>query len=189
MSGLDSNKLYYSKSYFLNFKRMAKVFPLIIFFMMLMLPSCKPTEKGYKAAYDAALGKREAAKDLIDVDLPEGALQDVDGPQLKEVNGEMVYVLNQRIQPVETGYSLPGEYNVAVGTYKMITNCNSQAAALKGEGYEAFPAKEPDGMYFTIAGSFSSLDEAVKFYQKYKTGKDRAYVGLPNSPVIIYSPR
>lgn len=154
-----------------------------------MLTSCKPTEKGYKAAYDAALGKRESVNTDIDVNLPEGAIQDFDGAQLKEINGVKVYVLNQRIRPVEEGMRLPGSYNVAVGTYKMITNCNSQCKALETEGYNSFAVKGADDMYFTIAGSFESIDEAIKFYQEYKSVKDRVYVGLPHSPIIIYSPK
>ena len=162
---------------------------LLISLSIPFITSCKPTEKGYKAAYDAALGKREAVKSDIDVDLPEGALQDVEGAQLREIDGEKVYVLNQRITPADREKSLPGSYNVAVGTYKMITNCRSQSEALCNEGFQAFPAKEADGMYYTIAGSFNSLSEAVSFYKKYKNGKDTVYVGLPGSPVIIYSPK
>lgn len=162
---------------------------LCFLFLLILLPSCKPTEKGYKAAYDAALGKREAVKSDIDIDLPDGAIQDFDGAQLREVDGVKVYVLNQRLKPVEENLKLPGSYNVAVGTYKMITNCRSQSNALNEEGYNAFPVQEPDGMFYTIAGSFDNLSEAVKFYQDYKSGKDRVYVGLPNSPIIIYSPK
>ena len=155
----------------------------------LALTACKPTEKNYKAAYDAALGKREAAKAELGVNLPEGTLQSVDGPQLKEVNGVNVYVLNRRIRPVEEGAALPASYNVAIGTYKMDTNCKAQVEALKAEGYEAFAAKDAEPMYYTIAASFPTLDEAVKFSEKYRKGKDRVYVGFPNAPVIIYSPR
>lgn len=167
-----------------------KAYRLLFIFSIIMLAvSCKPTEKGYKAAYDAAQSKRQSALNDIGVELPEGGLQQVDGAQLKEVNGVKVYVQNQRIKPLEEGMTLPESYNVAVGTYKMATNCRAQAEALKSEGFNAFAAKEPGGMYFTIAGSFPTLDEAVKFYQEYQNGKDRAYVGLPNAPVIIYSPR
>lgn len=160
----------------------------LISLLLLFLISCKPTEKGYKAAYDAALGKREAAMADIDVNLPEGAVQQVDGPQLKEYNGSKVYVLNQRIKPDVDGMRLPGSYNVAVGTYKMDTNCKAQVKVLREEGYDSFPAKDMEGMYYTIAGSFPTLDEAAKFYQKYMSEKDRVYIGLPKAPVIIYSP-
>ena len=165
-------------------KKFIIVFAVLISFMT----SCKPTEKGYKAAYDAALGKREAAMSDIDTNVAVGEIQQVDGAQLKEVDGVKVYVLNQRLKPVEEGKRLPGNYNVAVGTYKMITNCRAQAEALKAEGYEAFPAVDMEGMHFTIAGSFPTMSDAVKFYEKYKSGKNRVYVGLPQSPVIIFSP-
>ncbi|MCH5229649.1 MAG: hypothetical protein J1F12_06630 [Muribaculaceae bacterium] len=168
---------------------MRKIIPFLALFALLCtLTGCKPTEKNYKSAYDAALNKREAAKVEIDITIPDAKFQQVDGPQLKEVDGVQVYVLNQRINPVKEGEKLPGQYNVAIGTYKMSTNCMAQAEALCSEGYLAFPAKEPDGMYFTIAGSFPSLSEAVAFYRKYQEGKNRVYVGLPDSPVIIFSP-
>lgn len=166
-----------------------KKFIIPISICLLLLPSCKPTEKGYKAAYDAALGKREALKSDIDVNIPIDAVQQVDGPQLREIDGVKVYVLNQRLKPTDDGFNLPGQYNVAVGSYKMITNCKSQSTALKQEGLEAFPAQDPDGVFYTIAGSFPTLSDAVKFSQKYASAKDRVYVGLPDSPVIIYSPK
>ncbi|MCH5233323.1 MAG: hypothetical protein J1E78_06740 [Muribaculaceae bacterium] len=156
--------------------------------ILVLLGGCKPTERGYKAAYDAALNKREAARQEIDVDLPLGAFQQVDGPQLRTFEGVEVYVMNQRITPVQDGSKLPGQYNVAIGEYKMVTNSRSQAADLKEEGMDAFAAKTVDGKYYTIAGSFTTMPEAIKFYQEYKSRKNRVYVGLPDSPVIIYSP-
>ena len=159
------------------------------FLCILLMVSCKPTEKGYQAAYDAALNKRQAAIADIDVNLPEGSLQEVDGAQLREIDGVKVYVLNQIIRPAKEGETLPGKYNVAVGSFKMPTNSEAQSEALKEEGYDAFPAKESDGSYYTIAGSFPTLPEAVNFYEKFKAGKNRSYVGLPKAPVIIYSPK
>lgn len=152
------------------------------------LTSCKPTEKNYKAAYDAALGKREAVKADIEENMAVGPLQQVDGPQLKVVDGVEVYLLNKIIKPDVEGKNLTGQYNVAVGCYKMNTNCKAQAEALRQEGYDAFPAKDPEDMYYTIAGSFPDLAEAVKFYKEYQKNKNRVYVGLPDAPIIIFSP-
>ena len=166
---------------------MKKLF--IIFTLLLILSSCKPTEKGYKAAYDAALSKREAVKTDLDVNLPEGALQSVDGPQLKEVDGKKVYILNQRIMPADTPHKRPENYNVAVSMYKMSTNCVSQVQALREEGFDAFAAKDTEGNFYTIIGSLPDLSEAVTLYEKYKNEKNRVFVGLPESPVIIYSPK
>ncbi|MCH5228145.1 MAG: hypothetical protein J1F16_10100 [Muribaculaceae bacterium] len=161
---------------------------LFLMSLLLIATACKPTEKNYKAAYDAALGKREAALADINVNLPEGAFQQVDGPQLKTIEGSQVYFNNQHLKPVEENKTLPGNYNVVVGAYKMITNCRAQSQALRDEGFDAFPAQDTEDMFYTVAGSFSSLSEAVKFYDSYKKNKNRVYVGLPNSPVIIYSP-
>lgn len=155
----------------------------------LSLTACKPTEKGYKSAYDAAVGKRESVMSELGVNLPEGALQQVDGPQLKEVDGIKVYVLNQHISPLETGVSLPDNYNVAIGKYKMSTNAISQSNDLKNQGLKAFPVKDTEDFYYTIAGSFPSLSEAVEFNQEYLKRKNITFVGLPNAPVIIYSPK
>ncbi|MCH5236842.1 MAG: hypothetical protein J1E95_03485 [Muribaculaceae bacterium] len=161
---------------------------LALCFSMSLLTGCKPTEKGYKAAYDAALGKRQAA--TVDIEIPEGALMDVEGPQLKEINGVSVYLLNDRIKMIEVGTRRPETYNVAVGCYKMITNCKSQVSDLKSDGYDAFGVKDSEDKYYSIAGSFGSIDEAVMLCKEFqKKKKDFTYVGLPDAPVIIFSPR
>ena len=54
-------------------------------FLLFLVVACKPTEKGYKTAYDAALNKRQAAMADLNVNLPDGVIQQVDGPQLQEV--------------------------------------------------------------------------------------------------------
>ena len=168
---------------------MKKHIVAIFLLAAIVLTGCKPTEKGYKSAYDLAKGKREAVAADLGVNLPEGTLQDVDGAQLKEIDGVKVYVLNQRITPIEESQLLHGSYNVVVGKYKMNTNCVSQANALKAQGFDAFAAKDTEGMFYTVAGSFTSLSDAVKFYQNYQKDKDRVYVGLPSAPVIIHTPK
>lgn len=167
---------------------MKKIFLASAVLLCLTFTSCKPTEKGYKSAYDLAKGKREAAIADLGVNLPDGALEEVDGARLKEIDGVKVYVLNQRITPLNEPTFLPGPYNVAVGKYKMNTNSLAQSEALESEGLEAFAAKNNEGEFYTVAGSFPTLSEAVAFYQKYRQMKDRVYVGLPSAPVIIYSP-
>lgn len=166
---------------------MKKYFFLLSVLLGIAFSGCKPTEKGYQAAYDAAKSKREAAVADLGVDLPKGSFQQVDGPQLKEVDGVKVYVLNERLKPADFVMELPDNYNVAIGKYKMITNCKAQAETLLSNGYHAFPAQNTEGAFYTIAGSFHTLSEAVAFYQEYQKGKDQTYVGLPDAPVIIYS--
>lgn len=162
------------------------IFTITLF--LLFISSCKPTEKGYKAAYDAALGKRQSATSHLGVEIPDGAFMQVDGPELKEFDGVKVYLLSEPIKPAEDGKILPASYNVAVGCYKMSTNCAAQTADLQKEGYEnAFTAVDPEGKYYTIAYSCDTLKDAVDFYKKYQSSKNRTYVGLPGAPVIIFS--
>ena len=165
-----------------------KVFPFLIL-ITLILSSCKPTEQGYKAAYDAALNKRELAKDYTDVNLPEGAIIQTDGPILREIDGENVYVQNIRIKPYSEYSVLPGTYNVAIGVYKMNTNCAAQVKNLREEGFDAFVAKDTEDRYYYIVGSFDSVKEAIELSNKYQKKKNRVYIGLPDAPVIIYSPK
>lgn len=153
------------------------------------LAGCKPTEKNYKSAYDAALEKRQAAVADLGVEIDGTRLEQVDGAQLREVDGVSVYVLNERISPADFISELPGNYNVAVGKYKMITNSKSQSEVLQKSGLHAFPAKNSEDYYYTIAASFPSLTEAVEFYKNYQKNEGNVFVGLPGAPIIIYSPK
>ena len=160
----------------------------LLFIIFCVITSCKPTEKGYQAAYDAALHKREAAYANLQTELPQGTIQQVDGPQLKDIDGHQIYVENKRISPYDNNSSLSGEYNVAIARYKMSTNAISQVEQLREEGFQAVVAKDTEGNFFTLAGSFPTMNEAKNFYLEYQKKKKQKYVGLPDSPVIIYSP-
>lgn len=164
-----------------------KIIIVLGVFMTLLTGGCKPTEKGYKAAYDAALNKREQAMVDYDPALPVEGLQSTDGPQLKEIEGSNYYFLKERLKKTEEDGEALHLYNVAVACYKMPTNCRAQVADLSGEGYPAFGAKSGEDKYYVILSSFPSLEEATECYRKYSSKKNRVYVGLPDSPVIIYS--
>ena len=159
------------------------------FLLICMLAGCKPTEKGYKAAYDAAKNKREAAIADLGVDTSNTTIQQVDGPHLRKIDGVEVFVDNLRLKRVDSTEKLPGNFNVAVASYKMPTNCKAQAKDLVNEGFDAFPAQDTTGKYYVIAGSFPTQKEALEFVSKLKENKERVYVGLSGAPVIIYSPK
>lgn len=164
-----------------------KIFLSIFSFFILAFIGCKPTEQGYKNAYDAALNKREAAMGDMGVNLPKGALQQVDGPQLRKMAGGEFYFIGKNLSPMEEGKTLPGNYNVVAGEFKMPTNCRALVATLREEGFEAFVAEDKEEKFYSVAGSFDSEKEAADCYKKLQEMKDRVYVGLPGAPVIIYS--
>ena len=148
------------------------------------LTGCKPTEKNYKAAYDSALAKREAA--VREQMLPATGMLSDDGPQQRIVAGDTVYVLKERILKLD-GTPVPGKWAVAVGMFKMDTNAKSGAEQLAREGFpEAIPAKATGGRYFTLVATASTIDsarlESKRFMEKHKS---YPYVGLPGAPVLI----
>ncbi len=157
--------------------------------LLLLAASCKPTEKNYQAAYEAARNKRtaEAAPDP-DMALPAGgAFQRLDAPQTKDVNGEKLRIKHFYIKYIGSGESPAlGKYNVAVARYKMPTNVKAQAEDLVSAGYKAFPVEGADGFYYVIAAAFPSLEETAEFVGNYKkTHEPSQFVGLDDDLLII----
>lgn len=151
------------------------------------MTGCKPTEKNYKSAYDAALAKRSAEAADPDLNLPSGGYRRVGDPEMKSVNGKDYPYLFVRLKPRSEGAAMKA-YNVAVSVYKMPTNCDAQVADLRSEGYPAFGAETGDDRFYVIIGSYPTLEEAASGVDEYTSeNKEAVYVGLP-SPVIIRTP-
>lgn len=163
-----------------------KIIPLIISLAgFIVLPGCKPTEKNYKAAYDAALAKRQAEASDPDLNLPAEGYQSLDAPSSRKINGKDYLYQFLRLRPLDSNQELKA-YNVAVAVYKMPTNCNSQVNDLRDAGYKAFGARSGDDRFFVFVDGFSTIEEAAESVDAYeKKNKDAVYVGLPENPVII----
>lgn len=153
-------------------------------FVALTLISCKPTEKNYKSAYDAAQRKRdEAVREQM---IPSTGMMSMDGPQLRVVNGDSVYVLRERLRTA-VGKVLPSPWVVAVGVYKMDTNANASVESLKAKGWEnAMVARGPGSKYYAIAAEAPTLEIAAESAAKFKkTFPDYPFIGLPGAPVLV----
>lgn len=149
-----------------------------------LFAGCKPTEKNYREAYDAAKAKREAAE--AETMIPATGLMSDDGPQLRVVDGDSLYVSRDRLRKVPGEDSEFGKFNVAVGVYKMNTNAKAQASQLTEEGYKAMAAQTTGDRWYTVAGVFETLPEAAEFIRKFKAKhKNYPYIGLPDAPVIV----
>lgn len=150
----------------------------------LMLVGCKPTENNYQAAYDAAVAKRqEAAKEQM---RPATGLLSDDGPQLRIVDGDSIYVLREMVRSIE-GKRVPAKWLVAVGVYKMDTNAKASANALRSEGFpDAFAAKAAGDKHYTVAATTSTLDSARIVSKVFEEAfPEYPYIGLPGAPVLI----
>lgn len=157
----------------------------------LMLVSCKPTENNYKAAYDAALAKREAAaKEQM---LPATGLMSDDGPQLRIIDGDSVFVLMERVFPEGERRAVKG-WSVAVGKYKMSTNAKAGADAIRAKLHRAGVAdslaravRATSDRWYTLVGTYSTLDSARIRAASFRKDNPRyPYVGLPHSPILIF---
>lgn len=150
----------------------------------LMFVGCKPTEKNYKAAYDAALSRRqEVAQEQM---RPASGLLSDDGPQMRVVDGDTVYVLRERLR-MPDGTRVPGKWCVGVGVFRMDTNAKAAVAALGESGCpEAFVAKAAGGKFYSVAAYASSLDSACIVAKDFVARfPDYPFVGLPGTPVLI----
>lgn len=149
-----------------------------------VLWGCKPTEKGYQQAYDAAKARREAA--AREQMLPAGGLQSDDGPQLRVMDGDSIYVLRERLR-TEDSRPAPYPWLLAVGVYRMNTNAGANAENLRSEGYaDATFLRGPEDKWYTIAQGASTLDSLIIMNRSFrKKHRDYPYVGLPAAPVIV----
>lgn len=149
----------------------------------MVLSSCKTTEKNYQQAYDAAKARREAA---LAESMPEDGLISDDGPTLKVIDGDSVYVSRDRLSIPNDGSRQPAPYSVAVSLYKMPTNARAQAETLVKKGYDAYPARTTGDRWYVVAGVFNSQAEARGFIKEFKKKNPKyTYIGLPEAPVIV----
>lgn len=151
-----------------------------------VLTSCKPTEKNYKSAYDAAINKRqkEAVDDDLGLDITR--LERDDEAQWRKFGNDSLRVLRQQVKPFESDGVQPKPYCMAVAMYKMPTNARSQRERLLQAGYGAFLLTNGHDEYYVVAEAVDTPEEAIKAVSNYckKHPKD-PYVGLGGSPVTL----
>ena len=160
-----------------------RIMPVVVCLAALMLPACKPTEKNYRAAYEAAKSKREAAE--AEQMIPATGLLSDDGPELRVVEGDTLYVSRDRLR-FGAGETLEGAFTVGVGIYRMDTNAKAQAEKLKEKGYDARALRTTGDRWYCTVGAFATVDEARAFIKEFR-GSNRGYpyIGLPGAPVIL----
>lgn len=148
---------------------------------VLLLVGCKPTEKNYRAAYDAALNKRAQAQESL---AAEGLITE-DAPRRVTIDGKEFSVIDENIK-VDSGDITLGPVLVAVARFKMPTNARAGADALRGKGYEAVAARAVGEKWYTIAGSFRDVGEAASFIGRFcRDNPGFQFIGLDGEPVII----
>ncbi len=162
---------------------------MIMAVLLGMLYGCKPTEKGYKQAYDAAKSKREQ-KDPDD-DLLTGGhrLLTEEATNWRVIDGDSLQMQHKFLKPMNGSvWPQSGPYRLAIAMLKMTTNANSMLADLK-KGKSLTPVVATDGKdtYYIIAGSATyadSLSQVLSTFKRENPGF--RYIGLtPEQPVIL----
>ena len=154
-----------------------------------MLYSCKPTEKGYRQAYEAARNKMEQ-KDPDEELLTGGhRLLSEEATNWRVIDGDSVEMEHKFIKPLkDSAWPQSGPYRLAVAMLKMTTNANSMLTDLK-KGRSLTPVIATDGKdtYYIIAGSATyadSLGNVLKTFKRENPGFQ--YIGLAGGrPLII----
>lgn len=153
--------------------------------------ACKPTEKNYQAAYDAAKNKREQ-KDPDDLLLTGGhRLLSEESTNWKVIGNDSLQIQHVRVRPAE-GYVWPqsGPYRLAVSLYKMNTNAKAAINDLKKSGsLTPVIAETGNGKHYIIAGSATDADSLGNVLRTFRReNPDFRYIGLDGErPLIIVS--
>lgn len=159
----------------------------VIVMLLSGLVSCKPTEKNYQAAYDAARLKKEIANAKLHEDVEGNVeLQDTDGPKAIKSGNVTIFVVREPMKYFCGTKDELRRFNVAVACYSMPTNCNAQVENLIKAGHKAFGVVTASKKYYVVAGSFATLKEAQAFSSKYSAAqKPEAFVGLQGHPLLL----
>lgn len=152
--------------------------------LLLTAVGCKPTEKNYKAAYDAALAKRQTKIDA-DLGVPEEGLIVEGAPVRRTFDDTQVWYLVTSIGALDEGSLPPGRFNVATGAFKMPVNALDQARTLRGRGYESLAVRGENDLFYTVVSTEDSISGAVAFYKEFiDRNPEFTYVGLPSLTII-----
>lgn len=159
--------------------------------LLIVTTACKPTEQGYKAAYDAAKAKREYVDPDQEILTGGHRLLNENASNWKVIGNDSLQIQTIRISP-EKGEAWPqsGPYRLAVAMFKMDTNARSLLENLKGKGCNnAILAGDGKGKHFVIAGSATYPDSLGMVLNDFRLrNPEFPFIGLtPAVPVIIVS--
>ena len=150
---------------------------------------CKPTEKGYREAYDAAKSKREQT-DPDEALLTGGhKLLDQDASNWKVIAGDSLQLQHMNLKPADGGsWPQSGPYRLAVARFKMTTNAKSMLADLnKKHNLKPVIATDGKDTYYMIAGSATYPDSLSNVLITFRKDYPKfQHIGLTSDkPLII----
>ncbi len=157
--------------------------------MLPMFVGCKPTEKGYRQAYEAAKSKRDQVDP--DEELLTGGhkLLNQESSNWRVIAGDSLQIQHKFLKPTDGEFwPQSGPYRLAVAMFKMTTNAKSMLSDLQGKG-SLKPVIATDGKdtYYIIAGSATYVDSLGNVLGTFKKENPNfQFIGLEKDrPLII----
>lgn len=131
---------------------------LLISVGLLLLCSCKPTERNYQTAYEKAYeASRRKAQQAAESSDPR--LEAFDAPRALTVGNDTVMVSTVLVSPFENEAPVEGAVAVAVARYGMPTNARRHLQDIRKEYPGAFIATDgEDSYYIAVCGAPSARD-------------------------------
>ena len=164
----------------------------VILSLCMILPifaSCKPTEKGYQQAYEAAKSKREQVDPDDDLLTGGHKLLSEESTNWKVLAGDSLQIQHKFLKPTDgTAWPQSGPYRLAVAMLKMTTNAKSMLEDLqKSKSLTPVIATDGKDTYYIVAGSASYVDSLGNVLTTFKKENPKfQYIGLTGDlPVII----
>lgn len=172
----------------MDIKRIVKVVKVTIltgFVAMtgVAMTGCKPTESGYRKAYEQAQQKQareEAARRELQRGeqlVGNGALQEVDGCKIERLCGDSVWTLHTRFALKDS----VSPYSLAVARMKMPANAHSMT-----EEYGAGRVVKSGGFYYVLMAESDSCEDVTGALRRFKAiYPEYKAINLPGLTVIV----
>lgn len=159
--------------------------------LMALAAACKPTEKNYRQAYEAAKAKREYVDPDADLMMGGHKLLDEESSNWKVLGTDTLEIRHFYMKPVGVEkWPNEGPYRLAVAMFKMNTNANSLLADIKKRTTQhPVVATDSKDRHYIIAGSATSIDSLAQVLATFKKENPGfSFIGMtPEKPLIIVS--
>lgn len=163
---------------------------MILVLTIMGITGCKPTEKNYKSAYDAAKAKRDAEATDPDMELM------LNGHKLDTSEGGNALVDNAGNSYPQKALSLvfenepdgTGDYFLSVSTFSMPTNALALAYDMDAKGDTVTVARDANSNWYVIAGRNEDRVSAAGAASRFvKSHPGFQFIGQDNKPLILVS--
>lgn len=163
-------------------KRITTSAILALTLIVVVLSGCKPTEAGYREAYQRAVAnaKDKDREGLTDEEYM--LIQKENAPKYRRIGQDSVAYLHKALTPEPANIEVNPlrHFNLAVGKFRMPTNARSLSNRLKERGFSSYIGKDADSDYFVIVGGSATDNDIPGLMHRFeKSGIECAGMDFP----------